>query len=115
MHELHICLSLIRLIEENIAEAKPPVKAIKSIRLEIGELAGIELEALRFSFPIAATHTVAQNATLEIQIQKGQAFCQPCQKNVMISSHLIPCPLCGQYAYTIVQGTNLKIVNIEVN
>ena len=105
---------MIRLIEQNIAEAEPPVKAIKRIRLEIGELAGIELEALRFSFPIAAARTVAQNATLEIHIQKGQIFCQPCQKNVMLTSRLMPCPVCSQYDYEIIQGTNLKIVNIEV-
>ncbi len=114
MHELAICLSLIRLIEQNIAAAEPPVKAIKSIRLEIGQLVGIELEALRFSFPIAAAHTVAQNATLEIQVQKGEVFCQPCQQNVMIASRLMPCPMCSQYDYEIIQGTNLKIVHIEV-
>lgn len=91
------------------------MNAIKRIRLEIGELAGIELEALRFSFPIAAARSVAQNATLEIQIQKGEIFCRLCQKNVMIASRLMPCPMCNQYGYDIIQGTNLKIVHIEVN
>ena len=114
MHELSICLSLIRLLEQNALKATPPVQRIKTVWLEIGQLAGIDLEAIRFSFPLATANTLAQDAVLEIKTETGKAFCHHCQKNVTISSLLAPCAICGQYDYNIVQGKSLRITNIEV-
>ncbi len=114
MHELNICLSLIRLLEQNALQATPPVQRIKTVWLEIGQLAGIDLEAIRFSFPIATANTLAEDAALEIKIEAGKAFCHHCQKDVIIDSLLAPCVICGQYDYTITQGKSLRIINIEV-
>ncbi len=113
MHELNICFSLIRILEASAKNALPPIPRIKTVWLEIGELAGIDLEAIRFSFPIAATHSLAKDAILEIKTQAGRAHCHNCGKDVMIASLLVPCAICGQYNYTITQGKALRVIKME--
>jgi hydrogenase nickel incorporation protein HypA/HybF len=115
MHELTICLNLIRSLEQ-MAKLQPPpkIQGIQAVWLEIGILAGIDIEAIRFSFPIAAAHSIAKNATLHIETQEGLAYCQICQKNVIIDSLLTPCMYCKQYEYDIIQGKALRIIKMEV-
>ena len=111
MHELNICLHLIRIAEQNAA---PSVARIKTIWLEIGALAGVDVDAIRFSFPIAAAHTLAKNATLEIKTQEGLAWCLTCQKNVTIASLFTPSAICNQYDYHLTQGKALRIIQMQV-
>ncbi len=113
MHELNICVNLIRILEDKIYNALPPITRIKTVWLEIGQLAGIDLDAIRFSFPIAAAHSLAKDATLEIKTQAGSAHCHNCDKNVTIASLLTPCAICGQYNYTITLGKALRVTKME--
>lgn len=112
MHELTICLHLIRLIEKESTMKK--FQQVKKIWLEIGELSGIELDAMYFSFPIAAKNTVAQQAQLIINRITGEAWCETCHVNVTIRARFHPCPNCGRYQYQISQGEQLKIAKMEV-
>jgi hydrogenase nickel incorporation protein HypA/HybF len=113
MHELNICVNLIRILEDKVHQALLPVSRIKTVWLEIGQLAGIDLDAIRFSFPIAAAHSLAKDATLEIKTQAGSAYCHRCDKNVTLASLLTPCAICGQYNYTILEGKSLRIIKME--
>jgi hydrogenase nickel incorporation protein HypA/HybF len=113
MHELNICVNLIRILEDKVHNTLPPIARIKTVWLEIGQLAGIDLDAIRFSFPIAAAHSLAKDATLEIKTQAGSAHCHSCDKNVTIASLLTPCAICGQYNYTITQGKALRVIKME--
>lgn len=113
MHELTLCFNLIRILEQAANSSTPPITCITTVWLEIGELAGIDLDAIRFSFPIAATHSLAKDATLEIKTQAGQALCHNCDKNVTLSSLLAPCAICGQYNYTITQGKVFRVIKME--
>lgn len=113
MHELNICVNLIRILEERVRNALPPITRIKTVWLEIGQLANIDLNAIRFSFPIAAAHSLAKDAILEIKTQAGSAHCHSCDKNVTIASLLTPCAICGQYNYTITQGKTLRVIKME--
>src|SRR3990167_7587821 len=102
MHELNICLNILNVLERQAHENY--FHRVKTIWLEIGELAGIEIDALKFNFPVAASHTLAENATLEIVSVEGRALCHGCQNNVIIKTYFNPCPQCDSYNYTITQG-----------
>lgn len=112
MHELTLCMSLLASIQAHSHKNK--VNQIKKIMLEVGELAGVELEALTFAFPIAARGSIAENAILEITRVQGKAWCQRCKINVIIQTLFEPCSFCGQYDYTITQGKELRIKRMEV-
>lgn len=111
MHELNMCLSLIRLLEKQISGQNQP---IKTIWIEVGELAGVELEALQFSFPIAAADTIAAKAQLVIHSIAGNAWCNHCKKNTSIKTFFDSCDKCGYHDFQITQGKELRIIKIEV-
>ena len=111
MHELTICFNLVKILEKEALHEK---KCVKRLWLEIGDLAGIELDALRFSFPIAALHSVAEKATLEIISVPGQAWCEGCQQTIDIKTYFSACPVCACYNYRIIQGKELRLLKMEL-
>lgn len=112
MHEYSICEGIVQVLEDQ-AKAQA-YDRVKTIWLEIGPLAGIEIEALRFSFPIVTRDTLAADATLEIIETRGEAWCLPCGKTVAIEQRFDPCPDCGGYQLQVTGGDELRIKELEV-
>lgn len=113
MHEMSICESIIQVIEGQAVEQT--FTSVKTVCLEIGPLAGVELEALRFSFDVVTRGTIAENSKLEVIELPMNAWCMPCSKNVDVKVRFDPCPHCGSYQVQITGGDELRIKNMEVN
>ena len=62
MHELSLCQDIVRAIER--AARERGFTRVLRVELEIGVLAGVEIEALRFGFKVAARDSVADGAHL---------------------------------------------------
>jgi hydrogenase nickel incorporation protein HypA/HybF len=112
MHELSICQSLIESIED--AARQHAFSKVTKVTLEIGQFAGVELEALRFSFDVAGRGTLAEGSSLTILSLPGEGYCFDCQSNVEIPERLAPCPRCGSARVQGVGGDQLKIKDLEV-
>ena len=112
MHELSLCRQIVKLVETELADR--PAQQVKTVRLEIGDLAGIELDALRFSFPIAARGTQLAGAALAIDTIAGQAHCQRCDQDIRLAKRYDPCPQCQQYDYDIIRGDNMRVMQVEL-
>ncbi len=112
MHEMSLCESLIRLIEDQ-AE-KDRFSRVKTVWLEIGELAAIEVDALTFCFDVASKGTIVEDAKLIIEPVPGLAWCLNCEQQVAIADHLTPCPLCHSYHLEFQQGDEMRIKELEV-
>ncbi len=112
MHELSICEGIVQVLEEQ-AHAHA-YDRVKTVWLEIGPLAGIETEALRFSFPVAARGTLAADAKLEIVETRGQAWCMSCARTVAISQRFDACPACGGHELQVTGGAEMRIKELEV-
>ena len=112
MHELSICEGIVQVLEDQALTHD--YQRVKTVWLEIGSLAGIELEALRFSFPIATRNTLAAEARLEIIETRGQAWCLPCARTVAIRQRFDACPACGSYQLQVTGGEEMRIKELEV-
>lgn len=112
MHELSLCRNILELLEQQAQ--KDGFTKVHLIELELGDLAAIEEEALRFGFEVAKQGTIVENAELRISHLSGQARCDHCGASVNIQSYLESCPACGSYGLEIVGGNQLMIKNIEV-
>ena len=82
--------------------------------LEIGALAGVEKEAMRFSFAAVARDTVAEGSKLEIIDVPGLARCPACARDVQVSARYDDCPDCGHYPLDIIAGEEMRIKELEV-
>ena len=112
MHELSLADGILRVLEQT--RARDPFERITHLRLEVGALASVEIESLRFALNSIAADTVLAGATIQIDQQPGSAWCLPCSQSVTITSRLDACPLCGGYQLQPTGGTELRVVDMQV-
>ncbi len=113
MHELSICEGIIQLIDEQAVAQN--FQSVEKVSLEIGKLAGIELEALKFGFDVVIKGTVAEKAKLEIIQVEGMGWCMPCEKNVSVNELFDACPECGSHQIQITSGNEMRVKELEVD
>ena len=113
MHELSIAHSILSIAENAIPENSNAF--VTSVCLQIGELSGIEIESLEFAFSIIKADTLLQKAELEIQIIKGEALCSECNTIFPLSSYGTCCPQCNSYSMKILNGREMRVLNIVVD
>ncbi|HHO69047.1 MAG TPA: hydrogenase maturation nickel metallochaperone HypA, partial [Gammaproteobacteria bacterium] len=82
--------------------------------LEIGSLAGVEIEAMRFGFDVVMKGSLADGARLEIIERPGQAWCLPCAKAVAVAQRFDACPECGSHQLQVTGGEEMRIKELEV-
>jgi hydrogenase nickel incorporation protein HypA/HybF len=116
MHEMAVCRALLERVEHHahaLASQTPAVRVL-SLRLEIGRLANIEIDALEFCFGAVARGTCAEGATLEIRRTPGRAWCTECAAEVSVESHLDQCPDCGSGMLVPCGGDKMLLKGLEV-
>jgi hydrogenase nickel incorporation protein HypA/HybF len=112
MHELSLAQSLIELIEEE--SERQNFRRVRKIWLEVGALAGVEPEALRFGFEVATEATCAEGAELHISTPPGLAWCFDCERTAEIRAYYDGCPNCGGHRLQVTGGDQLKLNQLEV-
>ncbi len=112
MHELSLAEGILRLTEQ--AQIRDPFDRVVSIKLEAGALCGVEISALRFALQAIAPGTCLESARIEIDEPPGSAWCMPCGKSVAIVSRLDACPHCGGHQLQPTGGTELRVVDLQV-
>ncbi len=113
MHEMSLIESVLRIIEEQAAVEK--FSHVKTVRLEVGELSHAEPQSLRFCFEAAAGDTLVEGAKLEIIHIPGRALCGTCNKQVALKRLIDGCPQCGGYGLQVVEGAELRVLELEVS
>jgi hydrogenase nickel incorporation protein HypA/HybF len=112
MHEMSICEGILQVLEKEAG--RQGFQRVKGVWLEIGPLAGVEAEALRFCFDAVVRGSLAEGAQLEIIEIPGQGVCLQCDQSVPVRQRFDPCPACGGYGVRITHGEELRIKELEV-
>ena len=112
MHEMSLMASMLEIIE---AQARADAfERVTRVVLEVGLLAGVEPEAMRFAFDVGTHGSVAQGAVLELQETPGRGRCPGCGLEAVLEAFYDPCPACGRLPMAILAGRELRIVSLEV-
>lgn len=112
MHEMALCEGVLQALEEQ-AEIQRFAR-VHAVWLEIGALASVEPEALRFNFDVVTQGTLAEGSRLEIVTVPAQAWCLPCGGKVSIRQYFDACPQCGSHQLQVIEGEELRIQQLEV-
>lgn len=109
MHELSITQNIVGIVTQH---AKG--RAVERVRLQIGRLSGIEVEAVRFCFDICAQGTPVEGAELVIEHVEGAAHCETCDREVGVDAPIARCG-CGRGGrLRLVRGEELLVKSMEV-
>jgi hydrogenase nickel incorporation protein HypA/HybF len=112
MHELSLLWSVRETLEEQALEHK--FSKITQVTLEIGRLACVETDALRFCFDAVMKDSLAENAELVILEIKGRGICRQCREHSEMESLYSPCTHCGSLHVEPIQGFDMKIKDLTV-
>jgi hydrogenase nickel incorporation protein HypA/HybF len=112
MHELGIANSILETLKEE-AHRRRIVKVF-AVGLRVGELSGVNPEALRFSFECLKQETDFAATGLEIQRTPWRQRCSQCQREFTVIDYELTCPDCGERRTTLLSGDEMEIAYIEV-
>lgn len=107
MHELSVAMSIIDISTDHAVQAG--LKEVSKVEIEIGTLAGIEIEALLVSLKMASHNTINEKAEFEIITIQAKAKCNICKTVFDIENHFDPCIICSSYEKKIIQGQELRV------
>ena len=112
MHELSLCEGVRQLLEDNAR--RQGYRRVKAVWLEIGRLAAVDPEAMRFAFDVAMRGSIADGARLELVEVEGRGECPQCGKTVPVAQRYDECPECGGFPLRICAGEEMRIRQLEV-
>jgi hydrogenase nickel incorporation protein HypA/HybF len=113
MHEMALTESIVEIVAE--AARKQGFARVRVVRLQVGAMAHVEPEALRFCFDAVSRGTVAEGADLDIVRSPGEGWCLDCGKIVPLAERFGACPECGRRHVQMTAGDELRIEELEVD
>jgi hydrogenase nickel incorporation protein HypA/HybF len=108
MHELVITQRIVEAVCEVAGEAR-----VIRVRLEIGNLAGVVADSIRFCFDLCTRSTVLEGAALQIHEVAALARCHSCNAEFLVENSLALCG-CGSANVEILAGHELRIKEVEL-
>ncbi|MBK6603066.1 MAG: hydrogenase maturation nickel metallochaperone HypA [Betaproteobacteria bacterium] len=112
MHEMSLAEGMLQIVEDT-AKGNAASR-VTAIWLEIGTLAQVERDALRFCFDAVTRGGIAEGARLEIIDTPGAAWCIRCAGRVALAALGDACPQCGSYQLQVVAGNDMRIKEIAI-
>lgn len=112
MHEMSLAEGILQIVEDTAAQQG--FKRVTEVRLEIGALSGVEVEALSFCMDVVLKNSVADGARVVLDRLPGQGWCLGCGQNVEISALYEACPQCGSYQVQATGGTEMRVKDLLV-
>jgi hydrogenase nickel incorporation protein HypA/HybF len=112
MHELSIASSILETVQAEAAR-RPGARFVK-IGLRIGELAGVDVDALTFSFDALVKSTELEPLKLEIEFCPRRQQCSTCTHTFVVQDFVTTCPRCGETRTKCISGDELDIAYLEI-
>ncbi|MGW0749693.1 hydrogenase maturation nickel metallochaperone HypA/HybF [Streptomyces sp. NPDC002587] len=113
MHEMSIATAVVGQVEE--AARAGGASAVTTVRLQVGELAGVVPDALAFCFELACAGTVLEGAGLVTETVGARARCGACAREWPTGMPPdLCCPGCARAAdVELLSGRELQIVSVD--
>jgi hydrogenase nickel incorporation protein HypA/HybF len=112
MHEIGIAASVLESVRAELA--RHPGSRGLEVGLKVGELSGVEPEALRFSFQALLAGSELAELHVEIEACPRRYRCPRCGMEYIAPGWELACPECGERNAQCVSGTELELSYLEL-
>ncbi len=112
MHELSIAENIAEIVREHLPSGNARVT---SVRVRIGEMAGVVADSLTFCFGAITAGTPLEGARLEIDRRPLKGRCRACGRESPLELPLFLCPACGSNNLEVVSGRELEVAEIIID
>lgn len=111
MHEFSLAADIVEIVT-NAAQSAGK-ENVNSITLQIGDLSGVEKDALYTALESLMETPMLKEATIITETVKGQAICSECKTEFELNDLFAPCPKCEGYFKDIIGGKEFNVLSIE--
>jgi hydrogenase nickel incorporation protein HypA/HybF len=111
MHELKIAEDLTAIVLETAKQGN--LTKVTGVNISFGQLVQIVPEIFEFAFSECVRDTLAQDASLSIEILPVRMECTICGFNFDVKENRFACNNCGSTDLKILQGKELFVKSIE--
>lgn len=112
MHELSIAEALVGEVEA--AASREQAVAVSRVVVLLGSLSGVDPDALRLAFPLAAEGSRAAEADLVIEEVEARVKCCACGHVWQADDYVAVCAVCGGTDVDFTAGRELHIKALEM-
>ncbi len=112
MHELSLANGILEMVQD--AARRDGFRRVGQLRLEVGALAGVDADALRFALEAIIPGTCLEQAQIEIDAPAGTAWCCGCAIEVAIAGFQDLCPDCDGPLVRHGGGDQLRVLDLLV-
>jgi hydrogenase nickel incorporation protein HypA/HybF len=112
MHELGIATSVLQAARQEAG--RHPGARLRKVKVRVGELAGVNPEALSFCFEVLVREGNLQPLELEIESCARRQHCRTCGLTFAVAGYELACPGCGAAETEFVSGDELELASLEM-
>jgi len=112
MHELGIANSILEGVAAELRR-RPGARATK-VGVRIGELAGVDPDALRFAFEALTVDTSQSALVLDVEYVASRSRCRECCHEFEVQNYELLCPACGCLATDRISGDEIEFMYLEI-
>jgi len=123
MHELSIVAAVLDQLSELLQQRAG--ERFTKVALRVGELAGVDVDCLRFGFECSIKDTAWEPLALEIEQVARRQLCPSCalefgpgdglaEAESIFAAPFTACPRCGEAVTRTIAGEELQIAYVEV-
>ena len=113
MHELSLAAELVAVAEE--AARAAGAARVTAVRLRIGDLSGVAVDALRFAYDVVTAGTLLAGSRLDAVRVPAAVYCPRCERVAELASvQDFRCPACGTPTGDVRAGRELEIDTLDV-
>ena len=94
-------------------QRRPGSRAVK-VGVRVGELAGVDPDALSFAFEALTIDTELAGLTLDIEYVAPRSRCRECGSEFDVRNYELLCPSCGSLSTERISGDELEFRYLEI-
>lgn len=112
MHELAIAQAIVD--RARTASERNGGGRVLKIGLRIGEISGVEPDALSFGIEVLCKGTALEGLALEVEQPRRRLRCTACATEFVPDGFAVACPACGSPSSDCIAGQELDVTFIEL-
>ena len=112
MHEMGIANSILEGVAKEL-QRRPGSRAVK-VGVRVGELAGVDPDALSFAFEALTLDSEFQGLALDVEYVPPRSRCRECKRESEVRNYELLCPACGSLNTERISGDELEFKYLEI-
>lgn len=112
MHEFGIASSVMEAVRQE-AQQRPGTR-MRAVGLKVGEVAGVDPDALSFCFESLVQGTELEPLELKVELVPRRHRCPQCGHEFIVVDYEVACPSCSEWRTKCIGGYELELAYLEL-